>query len=160
AGAVIMNPRTFCVHDLKMVEEHDHTRYYKEAFFSKEKWLRLLKGEVDVRRTVAALAPKVKKIASGYLRKLMSWNGDPGSKETTNNVPECLRAMAERGVDTLLLATVPDPGVDYVDAHFGTAMRSLACVDNFRRVDIQGTDHTFTSIWSQGYVTDTIADHL
>ncbi|MEO6419047.1 MAG: hypothetical protein ABIP39_06555, partial [Polyangiaceae bacterium] len=76
------------------------------------------------------------------------------------DVPACLRAMAERGVDTLLIASVNDPGVDYVDAHFARGMRALDEVSNFRREDLKGTDHTFTSVWSQDFVMETITDHL
>ena len=36
AGVVMMNPRTFCVHDLALVEAYKGARYYQESFFRKE----------------------------------------------------------------------------------------------------------------------------
>jgi hypothetical protein len=68
--------------------------------------------------------------------------------------------MAERGVDTFLLVAVHDPGVDYVDLHFGKRMRELTEVANYRREDVEGTDHTFTSVWAQQHVRATILEHF
>jgi hypothetical protein len=76
------------------------------------------------------------------------------------DVPECLQLMAKRGVDTFLLVAVHDPGVDYVDVHFGKRMQALASVANYRREDLQGTDHTFTSVWAQQHVRATVKEHL
>ncbi len=75
-------------------------------------------------------------------------------------VPESLREMVERGVDTLLVVTEGDPGVHYVDTHRGDAMRALRALPGFRREDIAGTDHNFTSLWSQEKVSDLCTEHL
>ena len=77
-----------------------------------------------------------------------------------NDVPECLRLMAERGVDTYLVVTEHDPGVDYVDANYGREMRALASLPGFLRTDVKGTDHTFTARWAQDQVGATITEHL
>jgi hypothetical protein len=66
----------------------------------------------------------------------------------------------ERGVDTLLVVTERDPGVDYVDNHWGEEMRALAALPGYHRHEIAGTDHNFTSIWSQERVAAICADHL
>lgn len=76
------------------------------------------------------------------------------------DVPRTLRRMAERGVDTLLLVSRKDPGVNYVDAHASDAMRALVAVPGFRRVDLDATDHTFTPIAAQERVIDLVTDHL
>ena len=59
----------------------------------------------------------------------------------------------------LLAAAHTVPGVDYVDVHFGKRMKELA-VENYRREDLVGTDHTFTSVWSRQHVRTTIRDHI
>jgi alpha-beta hydrolase superfamily lysophospholipase len=76
------------------------------------------------------------------------------------SVPESLRTMVTRGVNTLLVVSEDDPGVHYVDLHWGDAMRALAGVPGFRREDIAGTDHNFTSLWAQQRVSDLVAEHL
>jgi pimeloyl-ACP methyl ester carboxylesterase len=75
-------------------------------------------------------------------------------------VPESLRRIVERGVDTLLIVSEKDPGVHYVDTHWGDAMRALGDLPGFRREDVPGTDHNFTSIWAQQKVIDLCAHHL
>ncbi len=75
-------------------------------------------------------------------------------------VPESLRRMVSRGVDTLLVVSEKDPGVDYVDTHWGEAMRALPDLPGFRREDVAGTDHNFTSLWSQATVSDRCTEHL
>jgi len=55
---------------------------------------------------------------------------------------------------------VHDSSVDYVDVHFGKKMKELGSLANYRREDLEGTDHTFTSVWSQQHVRTTVRDHL
>jgi alpha-beta hydrolase superfamily lysophospholipase len=155
AGVVMMNPRTFCVHDLALVEAYKGARYYQDSFFKKEKWLKLLRGEVDLVRVARMVAPKLKGMAKHALGRLR-----PKRDTEHADVPECLQLMAKRGVDTFLLVAVHDPGVDYVDVHFGKRMQALASVANYRREDLQGTDHTFTSVWAQQHVRATVKEHL
>jgi dienelactone hydrolase len=81
-----------------------------------------------------------------------SENGEP--------VPQSLRRMVERGVDTFLVVSEEDPGVHYVDTHWGDAMKALRELPNFHREDIAGADHNFTSIWAQETVSDLVAAHL
>jgi alpha-beta hydrolase superfamily lysophospholipase len=121
-GALLMNPRTFCVNDLARVET----------------------GNLE--SVIAAAANAVKA------------RGDAAGEAVP--VPESLRAMVERGVDTLLVVSEEDPGVHYVDVHWGEAMRALGALPGFRREDVPGADHNFTSLWSQERVSDTLAAHL
>jgi hypothetical protein len=75
-------------------------------------------------------------------------------------VPESLRRIVERGVDTLLIVSEKDPGVHHVDTRWGDAMRALGDLPGFRREDLPGTDHNFTSIWAQETVIELCAHHL
>jgi hypothetical protein len=85
-----------------------------------------------------------------------------GAPPTTSveEVPRMLRAMAERGLDTFLVVSRNDPGVAYVDVHDPEAMRGLSGVPGFRRVDLDGTDHTFTPVGIQEAVSDLLTEHL
>lgn len=161
AGVIMMNPRTFCVHDLGLVEAYKGARYYQNSFFKKDKWLKLLSGKVDIRRVARMIAPRIKGMAVSSVRRALDRvRPKPNGDAEHADVPECLRLMATRGVDTFLLVAVQDPGVDYVDVHFGKRMQALAAVANYRREDLQGTDHTFTSVWAQQHVRTTIREHL
>jgi dienelactone hydrolase len=83
-----------------------------------------------------------------------------GAKREAVPVPVSLRAMVERGVHTLLVVTEKDPGVHYVDTHWGDAMRALTELPGFHREDIPGADHNFTSLWSQERLAELCAEHL
>jgi hypothetical protein len=155
----MMNPRTFCVHDLALVDALKGARYYQTSMFKKDKWLKLLRGQVDIVRVARMVAPKIKSVATRSLQRALDRVRPKPPTDTEHaDVPACLRVMAERGVDTFLLVTVHDPGVDYVDVHFGK--RELTEVANYRREDLEGTDHTFTSVWAQQHVRTTIREHL
>ncbi|HLK90108.1 MAG TPA: alpha/beta hydrolase [Polyangia bacterium] len=108
ATAVIMNPRTFCMLDLKAVES--------------------------------------------------SSSEPPGP--TVASVPAALRSMVDATVDTLLVVSLRDPGIAYVDTHYAGEMRALGSAAGFVRIDIRGADHTFTPVGSQDRVLEAVTAHL
>jgi dienelactone hydrolase len=154
AGLVMMNPRTFCVHDLGMVESFKGARWYQESLHRRESWLKLLRGEVDLVRVARAVAPKAARLIGRKLRGLVA------ERAVDEGVPGRLRALAERGVDTLLVVAPHDPGIDYVDANFAASMRALEGTPGFRRVTVAGTDHTFTALFAQEAVAEHVTEHL
>ena len=79
---------------------------------------------------------------------------------SVDDVPRSLREMADRGVDTFLLVSRNDPGVAYVDAHAAGEMRALGGVAGFERVDLDGSDHSFTPVAIQNRVSDLLTQHL
>jgi pimeloyl-ACP methyl ester carboxylesterase len=166
AGAIMINPRTFCVNDLGMVDSYQQARAYQGSLLQTDSLKKLLRGDADVARAARIVAPKVadqlKRAVSKALSGGRTNSGDPSSSEKPreNDVPKCLRLMAERGVDTFLVVTEHDPGVDYVDANYGREMRALASLSDYRRTEVKGTDHTFTARWAQDYVSTAITDHL
>lgn len=87
---------------------------------------------------------------------------ESGAPPTTHvdEVPRCLHGMAERGVDTFLVVSRNDPGVAYLDAHAPAEMRSLEGVPGFRRVDVEGADHSFTPTSLQYAVSDLLTGRL
>jgi alpha-beta hydrolase superfamily lysophospholipase len=87
-------------------------------------------------------------------------SGAPPTTTSVADVPAALRAMAARGVDTTLVVSRGDPGVAYVDAHAGDAMRALSAVEGFVRFDVEGADHPFTPVMVQQQVSDLLTDHL
>ena len=169
AGAIMINPRTFCVNDLSMVDSYQQARWYQGSLLQPDSLKKLLRGDVDVARAARIVAPKVADQVVSRAKRAVSHllgGGRSDSAAATsdqpreNDVPKCLRLMAERGVDTYLVVTEHDPGVDYVDANYGREMRALASLSGYLRTEIKGTDHTFTARWAQDFVWSAITDHL
>jgi pimeloyl-ACP methyl ester carboxylesterase len=153
ATAVIMNPRTFGINDLALVEAYQRPRYYLETLIDGRKLLRLVRGQVDLRRAAGMLAANL----AGVVRRRQQSAAAARARE---DVPTALGRLVERGVDTLLIVAEHDPGVEYADRHFARGMDALRRVRGFCRVDLAGTDHTFTSLFAQQLVTDTVTRHL
>ena len=167
ASALMLNPRTFLVNDLSMVDSYEEARWYQKSVASADKWKKLLRGDVNIKRALSLAAPKVKdmlvKRARSAITKVMDVvnpNNAAANERRETDVPYCLRTMAQRGVDTYLFVTEHDPGVDYVDANYRAAMDALVSVPNYRRTDLKGTDHTFTAHWAQEKVGAMLTDHL
>jgi dienelactone hydrolase len=169
AGAIMINPRTFCVNDLSMVDSYQQARWYQGSLLQPDSLKKLLRGDVDVARAARIVAPKVADQVVSRARRAVSHLLGGGRNDSAaatsdepreNDVPKCLRLMAERGVDTYLVVTEHDPGVDYVDANYGREMRALASLSGYLRTEIKGTDHTFTARWAQDFVSSAITDHL
>jgi pimeloyl-ACP methyl ester carboxylesterase len=110
-------------------------------------------------RVVGALLMSPRTFCVLDLAAVESADGAPPTTPV-GHVPRMLDAMARRGVDTFLVAGRGDPGVAYVDAHEGDAMRALGSTPGFRRVDVDHTDHTFTPITAQEHVIDLLTEHL
>jgi alpha-beta hydrolase superfamily lysophospholipase len=166
-GAIIVNPRTFCVNALSMVDSYERARWYQLSMKSGDKWAKLVRGEVNLTRALRLAAPKVKDLVLRRARQAVSAlmgvvrpNEAAAEQRRETDVPHCLRTMAERGVDTYLFVTEHDPGVDYVDANYTTTMQALVSVPGFRRTDVKGTDHTFTARWAQEQVGVMLTEHL
>ena len=153
SGIVMMNPRTFCVYDLGMVESFKGARWYQDSMKRKDSWVKLLRGEVDLVRVARAVAPKAAQLLGRKVKGLVAHGED-------DSVPARLQALCERGVDVFLVVAPHDPGIDYVDANFAAGMRALGMVPGFERATIDGTDHTFTALWAQQQVAELITDHL
>jgi pimeloyl-ACP methyl ester carboxylesterase len=147
-GALILNPRTFCVHDLALVETEQRARDHVAALVERHRrrlgpLRELVRGE-----TIGALLTNVRRVLRGR------------SSRVIDDVPARLRELAERGVDTFLVKSEHDPGVEFVDRHFARQMRALDGLPRFRRADLAGIDHTFTSLFAQELVATALSDHL
>jgi len=167
ASAIMMNPRTFLVNDLSMVDSYERARWSQQSVARSDSWRTLLSGDVNLTRAFKLAAPKVRDIVVKRAKRAVTTlmgavlpNAPATEQRRETDVPYCLRSMAERGVDTYLFVTDHDPGVDYVDANYGPAMNALSSIPNFRRTNIKGTDHTFTARWAQEQVSAMITEHL
>jgi dienelactone hydrolase len=87
---------------------------------------------------------------------------ESGSPPATpvDEVPRTLASMTDRGVETTVIVSRNDPGVTYVDSHAKEGMRSLEGKPHYRRVDLDGSDHSFTPVTMQERVSDILTEEL
>jgi hypothetical protein len=127
------------------------TRFYSRAFWGRQVWARLIRGEVNV--TV---------IAHGLLKKAWARVRYIGSRAMLGEgeVALGLRSLIGRGTDVLLVFDAEDGGRDVVDAHLGTNAARLQHSRGFHFEVIEGTDHTFSPLWAQEHLLSMLTRHL
>ena len=151
-GQVLLNPQTFEWKEgdsLELSIRHGFysTRYYARSLLNPAVWRRALRGEVKLgaiarvlrERLVARTLAGIQGIAA------RAWN----DSEPLTDVARAFRAMSERGVESLLIFSFDDGGLDMMEKHLGTEGRKMRGRDNFRLAIVEGADHTFTPIGPQ-----------
>lgn len=151
SGVVLINPQTFHFHpgDPLEVNPLTATRHYKKSLSDPSKWKRLFTGQVDIARGANALY----RIA---VRKLKN---EIGRRIEGHDVGRELATIASR-IDTLLVYSASDPGLDYLAVQAPKALHKLRTVPKFRMSLIDDADHTFTLIDAQRRLETMLTEHL
>ena len=166
AGSWMINPQAFYFPSSDSLKEFMHAEiqatYYQSAVWDLDRWKRMLRGEVDVRRIAGVLRAKVESSVRRRVARLVGDKAaaDPEVKPEARDVIRDLRQMAARGTDTFLLCSEDDPGLLYLLKYFGPELATLDGTANYRKDIVKGTDHTFTPLWSQDALSDMLAEHL
>ena len=164
SGAWLINPQAFYFPSSDSLKEFMHAElqatYYESAVWDPERWKRVLRGEVDMRRVAGIMRAKVESAAKRRIARLLGQKPVQEDKPEARDVIGDLRSMANRGVDTFLLCSEDDPGLVYLLKYFGPELNTLDGIANYRRELVKGTDHTFTPLWSQDVLSDILTEHL
>jgi pimeloyl-ACP methyl ester carboxylesterase len=148
-AAVMINPQTFTWKegdslDVSQSKNYNDVQHYQRSIYQIEKWAKLLRGEVDVKRAVVALGRRAKIVGEVRLRKALARFRGTVSPD---DVPGTLALLDQRGVRVFFLMSRGDPGLDYLDLHLGSSL--YESTPRYRLEIIDGPDHTFTPLWSQ-----------
>jgi pimeloyl-ACP methyl ester carboxylesterase len=146
AGQIVINTRTFEWNSGKALEPpvekvYKSTRYYLQALWRPAVWTLALRGKLDVRGVWGALRNRSTARAAVQLRTLMArWRGLP---EPHTEVGRVFRSVSDRGVQSLLVFSSNDGGLDMIEHDLGgaTSMQGHPCI---RLEIVDGADHTFT----------------
>ena len=164
AGAWMVNPQAFYFPSSDSLKEflkaEINAKYYQSGLFDLERWKKMVRGEVDLLRVAGILRAKVESSARRRLARLFGDRMKAAQSPEARDVIRDLRSMAERGTDTFLLCSEDDPGLVYLMKYFGGGLQELSGVRGFRREVVQGTDHTFTPLWSQDALSEMLTQHL
>ncbi len=159
-GQVLMNPRLLEWNqgsgdwETAMTSAaYKSTTYYRRALRRPRVYARLLRGRIDVK----GIASRIATLLGARIRR--TFNRMLG-RGTVEGVLPKMKMLGARGVDTLMIMSAQDDGLDYVEFHLGSRGNQLRDDPNFRFVIVEDSDHTFSPLASQRYVIDTVIEHL
>jgi pimeloyl-ACP methyl ester carboxylesterase len=163
-GVVMVNAQTFDWKDGDSLEIKRRTSvmsnaFYKRAILQRETWQRALTGKIDFRTIGTALLARTQHRAQAEARRVLSSLGVMSSAEWFD-VAQSFATLLKRGVQTYLVYSEEDEGVDHLQAHVGTRLKRLQRDPRFQLELVKGSDHTFSQIWAQARLRDLIADHV
>jgi pimeloyl-ACP methyl ester carboxylesterase len=152
AGQVLINTQTFSWKDgdsleVSLRKNYRSTRFYTQEMWNPQTWKRVLRGEVNARGIASTLAERaVQRVARGAQGTIARVrHGTFEIDEVANGFKEILK----RGTETLLVFGSNDGGLDLMEGHLGPRAKKVEKYPGFRLEIVEGTDHTFTPIWSQ-----------
>ena len=163
-GCVMMNPQTFHWRegdtlDVTPAKTANAAAHYQRALFRRESWAKVLHGQVDLKKFAAVVARRVQGIASAKLDNLRRAAGlrpQPGQ----GDVAVDLRAILDAGIEVLMVFSAGDPGIALLELKAGAELDRLKMRLGFQINFIDGTDHTFTPVWSQDALLRLLTEHL
>ena len=158
-GQVLLNPQTFEWKEGDSLELSTRssflsTRYYARSLSSLPVWRRALRGEVHLGRVARVLGKRLGARTIAGLRDIVARARNEA--EPLTEVARAFRTMSDRGVDSLLIFSFNDGGLDMIEKHLGSDAGRMRDRKNFRLEIVDGADHTFTPIESQRTVRDLI----
>lgn len=161
AGIVAINPLTFFWHpganlDFPAFKVADDAARYQRAAFDPEKWKKVLRGQVNVRRAIETVGRRATGILLNRLRDVsrrvgLPWKEDLGAE---------LELLAKRSIAQRFIFASGDPGLQLLREQGGSAAIMLRKQSRLHLDEIDGPDHTFTPLWSHGPLAEALTAAL
>lgn len=146
AGMIAINPGT---PDLAGFQATVDAERYNQSVRDPEKWKKLLRGDVDLKRLTRSVVTRAREVAESRVATLARKLGRP----LAGDLGADLLKLIKRGVTPTYLLCVGDPQLTRFREMVGTMLPKLEQAGLVCRV-IDGPDHTFTPLWSQDLLAD------
>jgi predicted alpha/beta hydrolase len=157
----VINPQTFFWKEGMSLAQREHLvtaesiRYQSRAL-EISAWLKLLRGDVDVRTGAHVVRRRLALRVVHAMRELARWLHIPLSDDLTVEIDDICR----RGTHIQFVFSASDPGLSMLLEQGGRLVRRLQrtgaiCIDV-----IDGADHTFTTLWARNTLTRLLSSHL
>jgi hypothetical protein len=137
---------------------YDSTRTYLHALLDYRVWLRALKGEVDLRGIAGILVERLQTRIDSELPFLTARLR--GRRRRQNDVERAFNELCDRGVQSLLVSSFNDGGLDMITRYLGNDARRMRARKEFTLEIPSGADHTFSSLVSQKILSEIIGKYL
>jgi len=166
-GIIVINPIVFywtpeCSLDVSAWMNYAESRRYSQSVREVDSWVRLAKGEVNVRYAASVGYRRMREVAGGAAnalwRRFTKTSSDDGE---ANDVVADLRRITARGVDVLVVFSEGDPGLDYVRRLHAHDVRVLERDNqNFTMRVVPDADHTFSQREVRAQLAGFLTDYL
>jgi dienelactone hydrolase len=164
AGILVINPIVFywnpaCALDVAAWMNYAESRRYSQSAREMGSWIRLIRGEVNVRNALRVGYRRAIELASGAAESVgrrLGLTAKPGE-----DVGRDLARISARGVTTLLVFSEGDPGLDFLRRRYARDVRLLERDrKNFSMRVVEGADHTFTRLEARDQLRQLLTTHL
>jgi alpha-beta hydrolase superfamily lysophospholipase len=150
SGLVLVNPQTFSWTDgditaVDPLGVQYETQHYQESVKSGDKWLKLLRGQVDLRYVAgvmtraAAIAARARLLA---LRTRLPWTG-------RSEVARRMQDLLASGMQVHFIFGRHDPGLANLRAELGGRLPRFKARFGLDKRIVDGPDHSFTPRWAR-----------
>jgi alpha/beta superfamily hydrolase len=148
-AVVAVNPSLFYWHDGMPLEESTanpgnqvaHMHNAVRGIRDPEKWLRLLKGDLDLRGLARVVCARIHRGLKFRLRELARLSG----LRVRNDLAADLRAIARNGVGVQFVFSNGDPGLQVLKEEVGGAWRQFVASRAVGLTEVAEADHSFMS---------------
>ncbi|MBX3231168.1 MAG: alpha/beta hydrolase [Labilithrix sp.] len=163
AGQILVNTQTFDwkpgdTLEVSIRKNYRSTRFYTQEMWNPQTWKRVIRGEVNARGIASTLAERAVaravKGAKGTIARVRT-----GRLEVDDVVAD-FKTILKRGTETLMIFGANDGGLDLMESHFGSGAKKLASYRGFHLEIIEGSDHTFTPLWSQTWLEKLVVSSI
>ncbi|MEO8551855.1 MAG: alpha/beta fold hydrolase [Kofleriaceae bacterium] len=152
AAMIAINPGT---PDLAGFQATVDAERYNQSVRDPEKWKKLLRGGVDMRRLTRSVVTRARELATARVAGLARKLGRP----LAGDLGADLMKLIKRGVTPTYVLCVGDPQLTRFREMVGPMLPKLEQAGLTCHV-IEGPDHTFTPLWSQDVLADQMAAAL
>jgi pimeloyl-ACP methyl ester carboxylesterase len=160
-GVIPVNPLTFFWHPDRQPEIPgyklaDEMNRYRQEPVSAARLLKVLRGDVDLRRVGGVLAGALSARLRDRARDVARWVRWPIEDDLAAEV----RALLARGVGLHFVFARGDPGIELLRRQGGAAVRRLERSGRIGPTFIEDADHTFTRAQRRDQLIGTLVDLL
>jgi len=158
---VAVNPLTFFwkpgmpldYADFQVTKE---TNRYARSSRSLSSWLKLLRGQVDLRAAARVFGKRLQVRARNLSRDFARLAGF----RLQDDLASELKAIAAQRIEIYFVFSASDPGHSMLLEQGGRIVGNFARSEKMRISIVQGADHTFTSHWNRDQLLAHLASHL
>ncbi len=165
AGIVLINPQTFTWREgdslqLRTRRSIRAIGFYRRHIFDASTWQRLMTGHISAWLIISGVIATLRKRFGLRFSDLFQRDVASGVPRPQPDVENAFRRLLQRGVNTFLVYSAADGGLNEMEAHLGRDASALRNYANFNLQIVDGADHTFTPLWAQRRLLDLITQHM